>query len=55
MKNEIKKAGVVTGGAFLFTAACISIGGIVSEQDRTFGQRWQLSHGGHVRRCRNRI
>lgn len=30
MNVDIKKAGVVTVGAFLFTTACIAVGGIVS-------------------------
>ncbi len=30
MNIDMKKAGIVTVGTFLFTTACISIGGIVS-------------------------
>lgn len=30
MNIDMKKAGIVTAGAFLFTTACIAIGGIVS-------------------------
>ena len=30
MKTDLKQATIITAGAFLFTSACIAIGGIVS-------------------------
>jgi hypothetical protein len=37
MKSDFKKAGIITAGAFIFTTACISIGGIVSGAGANIG------------------